>query len=369
MNRSLPFLPILFLALFTFACGEGQPEPSAASEANPAPGTKPGVPVEALVIKTRTVAQNVSFTGVLQPIHSVEIVAEVSGKIERIHKKLGDRVTPRDTLAVVDDEIPSSQYRQARAQVLSAENNVKIAQLNYESDRQLLEAGDISKLTYEQALLAVKTAEAQHLAARANLSLMEKTYRDTRITSPIAGLIARKYIELGTMVTPLMPLYRVVDLAALKVEVAIPQTLISRIHTGNPVGVTLSALKDRTFPGQIRTISPQADESTGAFAMEVHVRNTEDLKIRAGMTARTDLRLSEKHRQLVIPDYALVSKNRQHYVYKIAGGVARLADIDIAETVGAQVVVESGLALGDTIVVVGMKNLGLETPVWIETLH
>ncbi len=130
MNRSIPFIAILSLALFTLACEERQPDPSAASETNPSPGAKPAVPVEALVVQSRTVAQNVSLTGVLQPIHAVEIVAEVSGKIERIHKELGDRVTPRDTLAVVDDEIPLSRYRQARAQVLSAENNLKIAQVD-----------------------------------------------------------------------------------------------------------------------------------------------------------------------------------------------------------------------------------------------
>ena len=96
-------------------------------------------------------------------------------------------MTPRDTLAFIDDRIPLSQYRQARAQVLSAENGLKIARLNFESDGELLASGDISRLAYDNSELAVKAAEATRLSALAQLSAVEKQYLDTRITSPMAG--------------------------------------------------------------------------------------------------------------------------------------------------------------------------------------
>lgn len=305
----------------------------------------------------------------MQPLHAVDIVAEVSGKVEKIYKKLGDAVTPADTLAVIDDRIPLSNYRQAKSQVLSAENNLKIARLNLQSDEQLFKNDDISQLTYENSVLAVKTAEADLLSAKANLSLQEKTYQDTRITSPITGRISRKFIELGAMVTPNMPLYRVVDLRTLKAEVGLPQGMISRVKTGSPVTATISALGNRSFKGAVRYISPQADESTGAFATEIHIKNTADARLFAGMTAKIELTLAEMGKQLVIPDHALVSKDGKNYVYKIMEDTARLTEIAIAETISSQAVIASGLAEGDTIVVVGMKNLGVETKVWIEVVH
>ena len=123
--------------------------------------------------------QNFPMTALFKPLHQVDVLAEVSGEIKEIIKNLGDMVTSRDTLAFIDDLIPYNQYRQANAQVLSAENNLKIARLNLKSDKELFENGDISNLAYENSALAVLTAEANHLSALASLSLVEKSYRDT----------------------------------------------------------------------------------------------------------------------------------------------------------------------------------------------
>jgi len=328
-----------------------------------------GVPVEAMVVKQQSVQQDIPLTAVLHPLHEVDIVAEVSGKIQKINKKLGDPVTPGDILAIIDDKIPLSNYRQAKSQVLSAENNLKIAQLNLKSDEQLMQTGDISELEYENSQLAVKTAEAAHLSALANLSLMEKAYRDTRIKSPIPGLISRKYIDIGMMVNPNMPLYRVIDLTKLKMEVGIPQSLITRVQVGSKAKVKISGFLDESSLGYVRHISPQADEQSGAFTVEIHVDNTPNLKIRAGMTAKVDITLNNFGAQLVIPKYALVTKNESDHVYKISHNKARLVNVRVGETFGAQIIINDGLTEGDTIVIVGMKNLGLETDIWIETLH
>ncbi|KAA3662514.1 MAG: efflux RND transporter periplasmic adaptor subunit, partial [Calditrichaeota bacterium] len=161
--------------------------------------------------------------------------------------------------------------------------------------------------------------------------------------------------------------YRVVDLNTLKVEVGIPQALISRVGMGSRVRVTISALQNRMFPGKVEYVSPQADETTGAFTAEIHIKNNKDLEIRAGMTARLALQLEEKDGQLVVPDYAIVKKNGDNYVYLVKENVARLAMVDIAETIGSNAIVSDGLAEGDKVVVVGMKNLGIETRVSIET--
>ena len=327
------------------------------------------IAVEALVIKPRTIEQNIPLTGVLKPLHSVDIVAEVSGKVQKIYKKLGNSVTQRDTLAIIDDKVPLSNYRQAKSQVLSAENNLKIAELNLKSDEELFKSGDISQLAYENSQLAVKSAEANRLSALASLSLLEKNYKDTRIMSPISGLISRKFIELGTMVTPNMPLYRVVDLKILKIEVGVSQSMISRLQVGSAAKVTISALKNRTFDGKVRFISPQAEEATGAFTTEIHVKNSNDLKIKAGMTAKIDLTVTDLGKQLAVPDYALVTKDGKDFVYKIENDIARLAEVTVSETFGSQAIIAGGIAEGDTIVVVGMKNLGVDTKVWIETIH
>jgi RND family efflux transporter MFP subunit len=328
-----------------------------------------GIPVEAMIVKSKNVSKNIYLSGMLDPKHSVDILAEVSGKIVKINHKLGESITKKDILAVIDDKIPLSNYKQAKSQVLSAENNLNIARLNLISDEELFQSGDISKLEYENSLLAVKTAEANHLSALATLSLMEKRYKDTRIKAPIDGLISRKYIDLGTMVNPNSPLYRVVDISELQVEVGIPQEMVSRIKPGDKANIEISALSNELYEGEIRFISPQADENTGSFAVEIYVNNTKYKKIKAGMTARVEIILSSKNNQMVIPDHARVSKNDSSFVYKISGDQAILVPIVIGDIYETQLSIENGLALGDTIVVVGMKNLKGRSRVWIELLN
>jgi RND family efflux transporter MFP subunit len=363
------FMTLVFVSLI-FSCGTQQAEGDRDDQPSATMGAgQTGIPVEALVLKENFLEQNMPFTGVLKPIHSVDLIAEISGKIQRIHKNLGDRVTRRDTLAIIDDRIALSQYRQAKSQVLSAETNLKIAQVNLKSDAELLKNGDISQLSYENSLLAVNTAKAQLLSAQANLDLTEKNYFDTRIVSPINGRISRKYIDLCAIVTPTMPTYRVVDITTLKVEVGLPQAVINSVHVGSQARLIIAAISNQEFNGSVRYISPQADENTGTFATEIHVKNSPDLKIQAGMTTRIELSLTTAEKRLIIPDYALVSRNNQQFVYKIQQNTASLSPVSISKTFGSQVLVEEGLAEGDTIVVVGMKNLGVDSRIWIESLH
>jgi membrane fusion protein (multidrug efflux system) len=232
MERKMNFKTFLIfsilLSLFIF-CGkkdEAQNQKTTTKTETPDQKSGQSIAVEVLVVKPRNIEQNILLTGVLKPLHSVDIVSEVSGKVQKIYKKLGDSITQRDTLAIINDKVPLSNYRQAKSQLLSAENNLKIAELNLKSDEELFKNGDISKLAFESSQLAVKSAEANRLSALASLSLLEKNYKDTRIMSPISGLISRKFIELGTMVTPNMPLYRVVDLKTLKIEVGVSQSMI-----------------------------------------------------------------------------------------------------------------------------------------------
>jgi membrane fusion protein, multidrug efflux system len=365
----------IFIVITIYACSQNETETDkAVSKKNSLENlnfdeNSKAIPVEAYVVTKSKFEEKLPFSGVLKPSHSVDIVSEASGKIIKIKKELGDAVKKNDILAIIDDVVAKSNFEQAKAQVLTSKNNLKIAELNFKSDTQLFENGDISQLEYNNSELAVKSAEANHLASVANQNFMEKQFTDTRIVSPINGVIARKFIELGAMVTPATPVYRVVDLNILKLEIGVPQSYISNIEVGDEAEITMTALKNKTISGLIKYISPQADEQTGAFMTEIHVKNTTEQLIKAGMTARVNLILKSKDQELIIPNYALITKNDNHFLYKIDKNIASLIPVSKGESYGSNLVIDKGLAEGDTIVVVGMKNLGIETKVWIETLH
>lgn len=355
---------ILSALLLVNGCEEESSSADTASEYN-SEQLKNVVPVEAIEIKEQVIEQRLQLTGILTPNNSTDIVAEVSGEIVKVKKELGNYVTIRETLAVIDDIIPKSQYEQAKAQVLSSESNLEITKSNLTSDEILYENGDISEFEYESSKLAYKNAEAQYLSAKAALSTAKKTFYDTRITSPINGFISRKNIDLGTMVSLGQVIYRVVDLSSLKVRVSVPQEMVNRVKVGGRAIVSISAINGRSFEGIVKRFSPQADEVTGGFALEIEVDNENNL-IKAGMTAKIVLLLSTDHKVIAIPEYTVVTRDEENYVYKISDNVAELVKISLGESVGENIIVNEGLSIGDRIVTVGMKNLGLRTKVLIE---
>lgn len=372
MTKKKLYFGLLPILLFVINCGtqgDTAPETSGQNESSKTEKTTSLVPVEAIIIQTKAIEQKISFTGRLDPLHKVDIVAEVSGQIEAIYKELGDRITSRDTLAKIDDKIPYSNYLQAEAQAYSAENNLEIARLNLKSDEDLFNSGDISELAFQNSKLAVKTAEANRLSALATLRLMKKHYFDTRITSPISGIISRKYIDLGTMVTINQPIYQVVDLKKMKIQIGIPQDLISQLEVGSPCQIDVSALNNKTFNGSVRYISPNADEASGSFLSEIQVDNTRDYQLLSGMTAKVEITFEQMGQQLAVPDYAVVTQNGSDAVFQIFNNKAKLVPVKIRSAFGSDRIIESGVSAGDTIVVVGMKNLGVSSPVYIESLH
>jgi len=362
-------ITLILLFLSIIACGGKTDSEQAESNTDKASEETRIVPVEVMVVSKLKLEATIPFTGVLAPSRSVDIISEVSGKVKNINKKLGQNVSNIDVLAVIDDEVPYNQFQQTQAQKLSADNNLKIVQLNLESDQILFENDDISKIAYENSVLAVKNAEANQLAAVANLSLMEKNYNNTRIKSPIPGIISRKYIELGTMVNIGLPIYRVVDLSTLKIEIGISQDLVNYVKIGSPTNIQISALNNQTYSGKVRYISPQADEQTGTFKAEIHIPNTQKKEIRAGMTTSGEIIISNDSEQLAVPNYALVTQNNDQNIYKVKNGFAELYKIELGQSLGSNTIVNSGLTEGDTIVVVGMKNLGEKTSVYIETVN
>lgn len=359
---------VLFFLII--ACGESEKNTNKEDETGNTKNENfiDAVPVEALLVKEKKIEQKFPLTGVLSPKNSVDIIAEVSGKATSIKKELGDYVRANQVLVIINDVIPASQLKQAEAQILSTESNLKIAESNFKSDKLLFKSGDISELEFNNSQLAYKNAKAQYLSALAALSTAKKTFSDTRIKSPISGFVSRKNINYGSMVSSGIVVYRVVDLSKLKIKVSVPQEIINRIKIGNNAIITISALNNKQFNGVVKRISPQADESTGGFMIEIQVNNRESL-IKAGMTAKIELILSTEQKAFAVPEYALVSKNEENYIYKIVNDYAELVKIDVGESIGKNIIVKNGLNISDKIVVVGMKNLGLKTKVNIEKLH
>jgi RND family efflux transporter MFP subunit len=171
------------------------------------------------------------------------------------------------------------------------------------------------------------------------------------------------------MVTQNDILYRVVDISSLIISVGVSQEMVSFIKPDTEAKIEISSLSNEIFPGHIKYISPQASENTGTFTVEIYVNNSKDRKIKAGMTARVEITVNRQADQTVVPDHAIMTRGDSSFVYLISGRNAILTPIIIRNNFDTLYSIDSGISPGDTIVVVGLKNLYDEAPVWIEKLN
>lgn len=366
MNNKFLLMVLSLILIFLTGCESGSAETPSETPPEVSKANALVIPVETMVVSKKNVAQVVSYTGKIEAKNSVDIIAEVSGKVEKINKRLGDKVRSGEPLAIIDYRIPEANYRQAQAQVLSAENNLNIVTTNLNSDQVLFSNGDISKLALDNSKLAVKTAQANLMSTKAQLKINKKAFDDTKLSSPISGFISKKNIELGTMVNIGSPVYRVVDLSEMKIKLGVPQDIVGKITKQTAAKIFISSLRNKSVNGSVKYISPQADEQTGTFEVEIYAANTSDFTIKAGMTVKVDLALSAKENKLVVPDYAVVAKDNATYVYIMNGERAKLTKVTQGESFGSNIEIIEGLNEGDEIVVVGIKNLGVDTKVKVE---
>jgi len=285
-----------------------------------------------------------SFTaqGNFKPIQTLALMSETSGQIKQVLKRKGDRVRAGELLLTVE------------ANTMNAD--LATAQANYErSQRDLgryenLAAGEaITKRQLEEARLAVKTSQAQLVAARQRVN-------KTRITSPINGEINEMYIEVGSYLGMATKLYDIVNVDRLKLNVKVDEAQVLLIKKGNKVDVRANVNSTQEYQGTVTAIAAQADNAL-KYDVEIELKNPGNNSLRAGMYGTAAFELAEQRDALLLPREAIVGSLQDPSVYVVENNVARLKKIRIGTVTQGQVEVTEGLANNQKVVQSGQINL------------
>ncbi len=187
------------------------------------------VPVEVATVSSGPLTETVSAVGTVSAMRDVNVSSETAGRVTKVLFNLGRIVHTGDALVLVDDELKSVALDQAKAQALAAETNFEKATHDYARAESLYQSHDIADVELEGSRLSLHSAEAQLKGAQAGLRAAARQMADTRIKSPIDGVVASKRIEVGEMVTPGREVANVVEIATVKVRLSIAEENIGRV--------------------------------------------------------------------------------------------------------------------------------------------
>ncbi|MGO9606956.1 MAG: efflux RND transporter periplasmic adaptor subunit [Candidatus Binataceae bacterium] len=197
----------------------------------------------------------------------VNITSRIAGRITSLDLIEGDQVKRGEVVCGIEYVDLQNQLRKAQAAVVKATADLAQARRDLERDRTLFDAHIISVKERDDALTSVDQFEAALASARADVSYYQDQLRDTKILSPVDGVIVNKALEVGEWVTPGTPILTVDDLSTIWARVDVEETDLGSLYLGKPARVRLPTNPPTFLSGSVMAIGQE-----GQFATERDVR-------------------------------------------------------------------------------------------------
>lgn len=232
----------------------------------------------------------------------------------------------------------ATDIAQAQASVAQAQAALDQARANLAN---LTAPGTQSDIAIQQA----SVAQAEQTLRQAELRLEQATLR-----APFAGIVTQVYVVPGSVAGGAA--VSLIDRDPLHIDLRLSENDVARIAVGQPVELTIDALRDWSAAGVVGYISPAAETSSGVVTYRVRVDIPDtDERVKIGMTANVTITTATKEDVLLVPNAALLPKGAGRVVQApIADGGVREVDVETGLTDGTQTEIVSGLSEGDTII-------------------
>ncbi len=298
----------------------------------------------------RTVDERVTVVTSLSAFNDVTVLSETQGRVVRVYVEVGDYKPAGSVLVEVDSELKQAAFKAAQVTYEKAKKDLD----RYEA---LYSEHSIPETQIEQARWSFQTAESQFTVARRQLN-------DTKITTPISGIVTARFVNVGTMVMgapQATQIANVVDISRLKARVSVAEKDVMKLHAGDPADVTTDIYPQTVFSGSVLTISSKADEAH-TYPVEV-VLNNPGQQLKAGMFVSVSMRPRVSKPVLLIPRAALLGSVQNAMIYVVNGDTARLRPVLAGRAFGTDIEISGGLQEGESVVVNGQDNLSDNVPV------
>lgn len=280
--------------------------------------------------------------GNFMPNQDLEFSSEVSGRITSIRAKEGDRVAKGQILATVEDKYLSLDMQNANEQY----QKLLVDKSRMEN---ALKSGGVTQAQVDEITLAVKNAQN-------GISQLQKRLGDVHLKASISGVINKKYIELGSYVSPGTKLFDIVDVSSLKLNVNVNEKQVVQLKKGDRVDIKIPVFPDKVFSGNVSFISVKADNALN-FPIEIKLNSSGASEVKSGMYATAQFNFAKSAPILTVPRTAFVGSVRNGEVYVVNDKTVKLRKVTPGSIFGDNVEILGGLTEGETVVTAGQINL------------
>lgn len=342
--------------------------------------------VDLAVVAAQQVQPSILASGVLAFRNEVNLTAEVTAKVRTILIKEGDTVTQGQTLLLLDPEIynnaierEQASLRQSRIGIERQRDLVALRQKTYERSRTLAEQRLIDRARLDEdrsqldlARADLRTSEESLLQAESVLNDAREQRARTEIRSPITGRVVSLPIKVGETAVPSTSafagaqLMKIADTSEIIAELKVDEADIAKIDIGQRAEVFAAAYPDTPLKSTVEQIAlaPTIEGQGRAYKVTVRLVAPAELKLRSGMSVRSNIFLGDGQRKPAVPVEAVVIETEgkdaaKRYVWLSREGKAAKVEVQTGVSDDRWETVLKGVAAGDTVIVGPTKSLRL----------
>lgn len=316
-------------------------------------GVMPPTVVDGIVVTGESFANSLSVSGSIEANEQVQIRSEISGLVTGIFFKEGTNVTKGQLLLKINDRELQAQLSQALTkQKLAAETEYRAGIL--------LKKEAISKEEYDVALADLRSLQSQTQLTRAQLA-------KTQIRAPFSGKIGLRVVSSGEYLTPNTAVANLVSINPVKLTFSVPEKYAGQIKLNTEINFTVAG-SNKKYTAKVYAIEPSIDMTTRTLQLKATASNPSG-ELLPGSFAKIDLPLSNVSNAILIPTEAVIPVLKGKKVFVSDKGKAKEVMVETGTRTDKDVLITSGLSIGDTVLTTGMMSLKPETPLKIKIVN
>lgn len=339
----------------TSAQGEAQPKGKGKGKGKGGGGP---LTVRATQAVTKPMPVVIDAVGTVEAEHSVQVRAQVSGVLQSVAFKEGDKVKAGQVLFQIDPRTYEAQYKQALAQLARDRAQLENARAQQERLQPLLGREFITRQEYDVAVTSAKSLEATVAADQAMAEQARIQLSYARITAPIAGRTGTLAIKPGNLVMAQgsgTPLVTINTTDPILVAFSIPERQLEDIRRyEKDANMRIDILADRNAPpvaqGKLVFVDNTVTPQTGTVLLKTRVANANEV-IWPGQFVNVRVVLTIEQEAVVVPDAAVQPGQDGSFVYLIdENSKVKVQPVKVSRQMGADVVIASGIKAGDRVI-------------------
>lgn len=322
-------------------------------------------PIKAMQVGSADQISGEKIPGLAKATQEVELSFRVSGSLQKMPINIGKQVRIGDTLAELDKRDFEVSLDNAKANLENAIAQLKNAKIEFERVVRIQRSnpGAVSQSNIDQKHTVYDSAKANKSSAIAQMNAAQDRLNYATLKAPFNGVIVQRYVENYQDITANSPIFRLVDISKIEMDVSIPENQIAHLpYVKNP-RVTFEAFPDIEIPAQIKEVSNEASKITRTYNIRMIMDPPPGIDILPGMSgyATADIVLPGQEFQVIIPLSAVFSSadSLTTFVWKYSKKTQTVSRTAVQKGgISEQgLIINNGLKSGDWIATAGVHFL------------